>query len=89
MPTYTYETLSKTGADPRRFEIFQRMSDDPLLFHPTNGQRIKRIITGGQGIRRGAIRRSTVVNKSLPAASACKCATQAIGHHRHNHTHNH
>ena len=84
MPTYIYETLTKASETPERFEIFQRMSEAPLLAHPENGKPVKKIITGGQGIRRNVIRRSTVINKSLPAATACKCAKSG-GHHGHNH----
>ena len=38
MPTYTYETIP-TAADekPRRFEVFQRMTDEPLTHDPESG----------------------------------------------------
>ena len=33
----------------RRFEVEQRMSDDPLKKDPKTGLPVKRIITGGSG----------------------------------------
>ena len=41
MTTYIYETLTKASETPERFEIFQRMSEAPLLTHPENGKPIK------------------------------------------------
>ncbi|MCH7852818.1 MAG: zinc ribbon domain-containing protein [Proteobacteria bacterium] len=76
MPTYLYETIpGDSGGEPRRFEITQRMSDRPLTEDPVSGQPVRQIITGGIGIKLGFLRRSTVVNKKSPAATACGCAT--------------
>ena len=76
MPTYVYETLpSDPAAEPRRFEVFQKMNDDPLTIDPDSGEPVKRIITGGIGLKLGVLKRSTVVDKNSPAASACGCAT--------------
>ena len=76
MPTYTYETIpGDSGGEPRRFEITQRMSDRPLTEDPVSGQPVRQIITGGIGIKLGFLRRSTVVDKKSPAATACGCAT--------------
>ncbi|NLG85550.1 MAG: hypothetical protein GX493_13345 [Firmicutes bacterium] len=45
MPTYEYE-CSKCG----RFEVFQRISEDPLSACPTCGGSVKRLIGGSAGI---------------------------------------
>jgi predicted nucleic acid-binding Zn ribbon protein len=76
MPTYTYETIpTKQGEKPRRFELFQRMNDPSLTEDPATGEPVRMIITGGSGIKLGVLRRSTVVDKKSPAATACGCAT--------------
>ncbi len=76
MPTYVYETIpSEAGQEPRRFEVFQRMSDEPLTADPETGQPVRKIITGGIGLKLGVLKRSTVVDKKSPAATACGCAT--------------
>lgn len=74
MPTYVYETMPiDSNVEPRRFELFERMTDDPLLTDPDTGLPVKRIITGGVGIKRKVLKRSTVVNKKSAAATACGC----------------
>ena len=76
MPTYTYETMPRDpGEEPRRFEVFQRMNDDALTHDPETGLPVRRIITGGIGLKLGVLKRSTVVDKKSPAATACGCAT--------------
>jgi predicted nucleic acid-binding Zn ribbon protein len=76
MPTYTYETIpGKPGDTPRRFEVQQRMSDPSLTEDPETGEPVRKIITGGVGLKLGVLKRSTVVNKKSPAATACGCAT--------------
>lgn len=83
MPTYIYETIPQDPSDePRRFEMTQRMSDPALSEDPATGQPVRKIITGGVGIRLGVLRRSTVVDKKSPAATACGCASGKP--HRHN-----
>jgi len=76
MPTYIYETIP-TDADeqPRRFDVVQKMNDEPLSTDPGSGLPVRKIITGGIGLKLGVLKRSTVVNKSSPAATACGCAT--------------
>lgn len=76
MPTYDYETIP-SGADeePRRFTVFEKMNDERLTTDPETGLQVKRIITGGVVLRNGVLRRSTVVDKKSPAATACGCAT--------------
>ena len=76
MPTYTYETIPSDPDDtPRRFEVVQRMSDRSLTVDPATGRPVRKIITGGTGIKLGVLKRSTVVDKRSPAATACGCAT--------------
>ena len=76
MPTYVYETIpGSPDEEPRRFDVFQRMSDEPLTHDPESGDPVRRVITGGIGLNLGVLKRSTVVDKSSPAATACGCAT--------------
>lgn len=76
MPTYVYETIPlDPAAAPRRFEVFQSMRDDALTHDPSSGEPVRKIITGGIGLKLGVLKRSTVVNKASPAATACGCAT--------------
>ena len=50
MATYVYETIpQKKGQKSRRFEVEQKMSDDPLTHDPKTGMPCKRIIVGGSG----------------------------------------
>lgn len=80
MPTYVYETIpSDNDTAPRRFEVVQRMTDEPLKVDPETGLPVKRLISAGIGIKYKGLRRSTVVNKKSPAATACGCAT-GCGH---------
>lgn len=78
MPTYVYESIPSDGAAPRRFEVTQRMSDDPLTAHPDTGEPVRRIVTGGLGVLGKPVRRSTTVDKSLAAATPCGCAKGAL-----------
>jgi predicted nucleic acid-binding Zn ribbon protein len=76
VPTYVYETIPQDSEEaPHRFEYFQRMSDAPLTNDPVTGLPVRKIITGGAGIRLGVLKRSTVVDKRSAAATACGCAT--------------
>lgn len=76
MPTYIYETIPSNSADePRRFEVTQRMTDPALTHDPATGKPVRKIISGGIGLKLGVMRRSTVVDKKSPAATACGCAT--------------
>ena len=50
MATYVYETIpQKKGQIARRFEVEQKMSDDPLTHDPETRMPCKRIIVGGSG----------------------------------------
>jgi predicted nucleic acid-binding Zn ribbon protein len=84
MPTYIYETVPvDLESEPRRFEVTQRMTDDPLTTDPVSGEPVKRIITGGIGVKIKGLKRSTVVNKRSAAATACGCATGKPHRHKH------
>lgn len=51
MPIYIYETIpERPGQKKRRYEIWQRMDDAPLNFHPETGEPLRRIIVGGVGM---------------------------------------
>lgn len=51
MPTYVYETIPEDSqAEPKRYEIWQRMKDEPLAIHPETGERIRRVLIGGIGL---------------------------------------
>ena len=43
MPTYVYEVLLEDGAVGERFEVVQKMSDDPLESHPESGLPVRRV----------------------------------------------
>lgn len=45
MPIYVYETIRSDGKPGERFEIMQRMSDEPLTKHPETGEPVERVIT--------------------------------------------
>ena len=74
MPYYTYESLLNQG---ERFEFKQSINDEPFTLHPETGEPIKKIIVAGMAIRLPGLKRSTSVNKSSPAATACGCASNA------------
>ena len=78
MPTYTYQVISGDGRSGERFEIVQGMRDEPLSVHPRTGEPVRRVITGGTGVLGQPVRRSTVVDKSLAAATPCGCSTAAL-----------
>lgn len=45
MPTYVYRRTDGTT-----FEVFQRISDDPLETDPETGEPVERVIGGGAGL---------------------------------------
>lgn len=73
MPYYTYESLINKGL---RFEIKQSIHDAPIEHHPESGEPIRKIITAA-AIKLPGLKRSAVVNKLSPAATACGCASNA------------
>lgn len=51
MPTYLYETVpSNPSADVEQFELRQSFSEPALTVHPTSGQPVRRVISGGMGL---------------------------------------
>jgi len=51
MPTYIYETIPHEPNEPtERFELRQAFGEEPLAVHPTTGQPVRRVITGGLGV---------------------------------------
>lgn len=78
MPTYTYQVISSDGQHGERFEVVQGMRDQPLIVHPRTGEPVRRVITGGSGVLGQPVRRSTVVDKSLAAATPCSCSAGAL-----------
>lgn len=51
MPTYVYETIPVDDkTPPRRFELVQRMTDEPLRSDPQTGEPVRRVVTGGIGL---------------------------------------
>lgn len=88
MPTYVYETLPEDGRPSKRFELFQRMSEQPLKKDPETGAKVRRVITGGVGVKLKGLKRSTKVDRSSPASSPCSCHSgHKHGHHGHTHRH--
>ena len=43
MPTYVYEVIGEGGQPGERFEVVQRMTDEPLTVHPETGQPVRRV----------------------------------------------
>ncbi len=81
MPTYVYEVIANdTEQTPRQFELVQKMSEEALTHDPQTGEPVRRVISAGALKFRG-LKRTTVVNKKSPAATACGCATGK--HHCH------
>lgn len=70
MPNYVYQSLS----DGKRFEFRQGINEPALRRHPQTGEPLKRVIQA-PAIRIQGLRRSTVVDRLSPAATACGCAS--------------
>lgn len=45
MPVYVYKVIEPDGSDGERFEVIQKMADEPLTVHPENGKPVQRVIT--------------------------------------------
>jgi predicted nucleic acid-binding Zn ribbon protein len=43
MPTYVYETVRPDGNPGERFEVIQKMTDEPLSTHPETGEPVRRV----------------------------------------------
>nr|VFK07853.1 MAG: hypothetical protein BECKLPF1236B_GA0070989_100314 [Candidatus Kentron sp. LPFa]VFK09562.1 MAG: hypothetical protein BECKLPF1236A_GA0070988_100259 [Candidatus Kentron sp. LPFa]VFK25599.1 MAG: hypothetical protein BECKLPF1236C_GA0070990_1002310 [Candidatus Kentron sp. LPFa]VFK63808.1 MAG: hypothetical protein BECKUNK1418G_GA0071005_103717 [Candidatus Kentron sp. UNK]VFK70914.1 MAG: hypothetical protein BECKUNK1418H_GA0071006_104218 [Candidatus Kentron sp. UNK] len=75
MPTYIYETIPEDSSmEPRRFEVEQRMADDPLTTDPDTGLPVRRVISGGVGFLAGG----DMGYASEPAGGSC-CNTGMCG----------
>ena len=44
MPTYVYELDIDDDDKQERFEVFQKMTDEPLTHHPETGAKVRRVI---------------------------------------------
>ena len=73
MPTYTYESI-ETG---EHFDFTQKMDEPRYTHHPESGEEMVRVIVAGMAIRYNGIREHVKVNKKLPAATACGCASNS------------
>ncbi|MEI6861192.1 MAG: zinc ribbon domain-containing protein [Verrucomicrobiota bacterium] len=74
MTTYVYETIPLIpGVAPERFEVRQAMADAPLARHPTTGQPVRRVITGGYGLMGVSGREGQAQS---PVASSHCCGAQ-------------
>jgi predicted nucleic acid-binding Zn ribbon protein len=45
MPTYVYQVVNEDGSEGEVFEVFQKMTDQPLTQHPETGKPVQRVIT--------------------------------------------
>jgi hypothetical protein len=43
MPTYVYEVIDENGEPGERFEVVEKMTDEPLTKHPETGQPVRRV----------------------------------------------
>lgn len=84
MPTYVYETIPQGNEAVERFEVEQRMSDEPLKVHPVSGAPVRRVIVGGAGFHLGAgSSAASSGSSSSPSSSASGHACGAGCRHRH------
>jgi predicted nucleic acid-binding Zn ribbon protein len=55
--TYLYETIpAREGETPKHYELHQGMNEAPLTRHPETGEPIRRVILGGWGATKGALK---------------------------------
>jgi predicted nucleic acid-binding Zn ribbon protein len=47
MPTYVYETIAPA---PERFEVRQGFNEPALTVHPSTGEPVRRVISGGLAV---------------------------------------
>jgi predicted nucleic acid-binding Zn ribbon protein len=48
MPTYAYAVIKPDGTDGEPFEVFQRITDEPLTKHPETGEPVRRLVVAPQ-----------------------------------------
>ena len=76
MTTYVYETIpTAEGEAPEVFELKQSMSEPALTSHPTTGQPIRRVISGGFGmVKKGSEMGNTRTgNGAASCGAGCGC----------------
>lgn len=67
MPLYVYEVLDADGTACGRFEIMQKMTDDPLTKHPETGQPVRMVMQAPFVAKKtfGELPKSDISNKNL------------------------
>jgi predicted nucleic acid-binding Zn ribbon protein len=48
MPTYAYAVIKPDGSDGEPFEVFHRITDEPLTKHPETGEPVRRLVVAPQ-----------------------------------------
>jgi len=48
MHTYAYAVIKPDGSDGEPFEVFQRITDEPLTKHPETGEPVRRLVVAPQ-----------------------------------------
>ncbi|MDQ6810093.1 MAG: zinc ribbon domain-containing protein [Verrucomicrobiota bacterium] len=72
MPTYVYETTDMSKPI-RRFELKQSMKDEPLTADPETGEPVKRVISGGYGVKVTGSSTGPSVGSVGSHGSGCGC----------------
>jgi predicted nucleic acid-binding Zn ribbon protein len=52
MPLYVYQVIESDGSAGEIFEVLQKMSEQPLTVHPTNGKPVQRILAAPNAVTR-------------------------------------
>jgi predicted nucleic acid-binding Zn ribbon protein len=52
MPMYVYQVIEPDGTPGEIFEVLQKMSEEPLTVHPTNGKPVQRILAAPNAVTR-------------------------------------
>ena len=83
MPLYVYEIIEEDGSAGPRFEVFQKMSDEPLEHHPENGKPVKRVVTSANiaGNWSDAVTKQKLSNKNLDRLGFTKYERAGDGHY--------
>nr|VFK59727.1 MAG: Predicted nucleic acid-binding protein, contains Zn-ribbon domain [Candidatus Kentron sp. TUN]VFK60266.1 MAG: Predicted nucleic acid-binding protein, contains Zn-ribbon domain [Candidatus Kentron sp. TUN]VFK69719.1 MAG: Predicted nucleic acid-binding protein, contains Zn-ribbon domain [Candidatus Kentron sp. TUN] len=80
MPTYVYETIPENSSTPpRRFEVEQRMADDPLATDPDTGLPVRRVISGGVGFLSTGEMSSSFASEPSAGSSCCNTGMCGCG----------
>lgn len=80
---YVYEVIEDDGTPGERFEVFHKMSDDPLTVHPENGKRVKRVVTSANiaGNWSDSATKQKLSNKNLERLGFTKYERAGDGHY--------